>query len=213
MLRHIIANAIHSLKITEPNEYRKNPSLEKLVIAVPAMSTAQKYGEFIRKCAGAASGLQKSQIELIDEPRAVALSYFSLEETSAIKSGSRIAVFDLGGGTFDAAVIGYNDLHEEKFSVITSSGNTGTGGTDWDKKLSEFILSENDRDKLLPNELYLFELAVIKAKEELSSSSHVNFTHMTDSGLNITKHNLTRQEFESVTKRELNKIINDRGIT
>src|SRR5690606_32171007 len=104
--------------------------VERAVITVPAyFNDAQRQAT---KDAGEIAGLKVERI--INEPTAAALAY-GLEK----KTNARIAVFDLGGGTFDVSIL---DVGDGVFEVLSSNGDGHLGGDDFDQKLIDYIAEE-----------------------------------------------------------------------
>ena len=205
-LEFLIKNATDCFKKEHTNEYSKSPKLEGLVIAVPARN--ESYKKFIKECGVEASGLNCDDVKLIEEPVAVALNYLSSNKNIKFNNGSRVLVFDLGGGTVDVAVLEYSKSHKYKFEVLKPSGNTDYGGIDWDERLAEIILDENRPNKPEINEEYAFDLDVIKKKIELSSFDNVKFSHTTESGMHLKKSKITRNEFNECSDDLLRLVMN-----
>jgi molecular chaperone DnaK len=150
------------------------------VITVPAyFNDAQRQAT---KDAGRIAGLDVKRI--INEPTAAALA-FGLDKTE--KGDRKIAVYDLGGGTFDVSIIEIADVDGEKqFEVLATNGDTFLGGEDFDQRIIEYIIAEFKKDQgvdLGKDVLALQRLkeAAEKAKIELSSSSQtdINLPYVT----------------------------------
>ncbi|WP_297729600.1 molecular chaperone DnaK, partial [Limnohabitans sp. Rim8] len=150
------------------------------VITVPAyFNDAQRQAT---KDAGRIAGLDVKRI--INEPTAAALA-FGLDKTE--KGDRKIAVYDLGGGTFDVSIIEIADVDGEKqFEVLSTNGDTFLGGEDFDQRIIDYIITEFKKDSgvdLAKDVLALQRLkeAAEKAKIELSSSSatDVNLPYIT----------------------------------
>jgi molecular chaperone DnaK len=166
------------------------------VITVPAyFNDAQRQAT---KEAGEIAGLNVRRI--INEPTAAALAY-GLDKK---KEESRIAVFDLGGGTFDVSVL---ELDNGMFEVKSTNGDTHLGGDDFDKVIMDWLADEFKNDEGVdlrkdPMALQRLKEASEKAKIELSSSSEteVNLPYITAVD-GVPKHlvkKLTRAKFESL---------------
>lgn len=181
-------------KMKETAESYLGKTVSKAVITVPAyFNDAQRQAT---KDAGRISGLDVQRI--INEPTAAALSY-GLNNKEGL-----IAVFDLGGGTFDVSIL---EISNGVFEVKATNGDTFLGGEDFDNTLLEFLVSEFKRTEgidLSKDRLALQRLreAAEKAKIELSSTSQteINLPFITADAsgakhLNIT---LTRSKFESL---------------
>jgi len=169
--------------------------VEKAVITVPAyFNDAQRQAT---KDAGKIAGLDV--VRIINEPTAAALAY-GLDK----KKEEKVAVFDLGGGTYDISVL---ELAEGVFEVKSTNGDTHLGGDDFDQRLIDWLVAEFKKDQgidLSKDAMALQRLkeAAEKAKMELSSTQQtdINLPFITadQSGpkhLNIT---LTRAKFEQL---------------
>ncbi len=150
------------------------------VITVPAyFNDAQRQAT---KDAGRIAGLDVKRI--INEPTAAALA-FGLDKHE--KGDRKIAVYDLGGGTFDVSIIEIADVDGEKqFEVLSTNGDTFLGGEDFDQRIIDYIIAEFKRDSgvdLSKDVLALQRLKDVaeKAKIELSSSSQteINLPYIT----------------------------------
>jgi molecular chaperone DnaK len=150
------------------------------VITVPAyFNDAQRQAT---KDAGRIAGLEVKRI--INEPTAAALA-FGLDKTE--KGDRKIAVYDLGGGTFDVSIIEIADVDGEKqFEVLSTNGDTFLGGEDFDQRIIDFIIGEFKKEQgvdLSKDVLALQRLkeAAEKAKIELSSSAStdINLPYIT----------------------------------
>ena len=178
-------------------------AVTEAVITVPAyFNDAQRQAT---KDAGRIAGLDVKRI--INEPTAAALA-FGLEKQE--KGDRKIAVYDLGGGTFDVSIIEIADVDGEKqFEVLSTNGDTFLGGEDFDQRIIDFIIDEFKKESgvnLKQDVLALQRLkeAAEKAKIELSSSSatDVNLPYITADAtgpkhLNVK---LTRAKFESLVE-------------
>ncbi|ONI16064.1 hypothetical protein PRUPE_3G077000 [Prunus persica] len=181
-------------KMKETAEAYLGKTVSRAVITVPAyFNDAQRQAT---KDAGRIAGLSVERI--INEPTAAALSYGMNNKEGLI------AVFDLGGGTFDVSIL---EISNGVFEVKATNGDTFLGGEDFDNALLDFLVSEFKRTDgldLTKDRLALQRLreAAEKAKIELSSSSEteINLPFITADAsgakhLNIT---LTRSKFESL---------------
>jgi len=149
------------------------------------------------KDAGEIAGLKVERI--INEPTAAALAY-GLDK----KKNEKIAVFDLGGGTFDISIL---DVGDGVFEVLSTNGDTHLGGDDWDQRLIEFLAEEFRKKEGIdlkkdPMALQRLKEAAEKAKIELSTMQEttVNLPFIT-ADQNGPKHlqiSLTRSKFESL---------------
>ena len=171
------------------------------VITVPAyFNDSQRQAT---KDAGRIAGLDVKRI--INEPTAAALA-FGLDKHT--KGDRKIAVFDLGGGTFDISIIEIADVDGEKqFEVLSTNGDTFLGGEDFDQRLIDYIVTEFKKEQgvdLTKDVLALQRLkeAAEKAKIELSSNTQtdVNLPYIT-ADANGPRHlniKLTRAKLESL---------------
>src|SRR5256885_1004116 len=151
---------------------------------------------------------------IINEPTAAALA-FGLDKQ--LKKDSKIAVYDLGGGTFDISIIEIADVEGEKqFEVLSTNGDTFLGGEDFDQRLIDYVVTEFKKDQgvdLSKDVLALQRLkeAVEKAKIELSSSqqTELNLPYITadQSGPKHLTMKLTRAKFESLVDELIVKTI------
>ena len=171
------------------------------VITVPAyFNDSQRQAT---KDAGRIAGLDVKRI--INEPTAAALA-FGLDKQS--KGDRKIAVYDLGGGTFDVSIIEIADVDGEKqFEVLSTNGDTFLGGEDFDQRIIDFIITEFKKEQgvdLSKDVLALQRLkeAAEKAKIELSSSqqSDINLPYITAdaSGPKHLNIKMTRAKLESL---------------
>jgi molecular chaperone DnaK len=180
------------------------------VITVPAyFNDAQRQAT---KDAGRIAGLDVKRI--INEPTAAALA-FGLDKNE--KGDRKIAVYDLGGGTFDVSIIEIADVDGEKqFEVLSTNGDTFLGGEDFDQRIIDFIISEFKKDQgvdLGRDVLALQRLkeAAEKAKIELSSSAQtdINLPYITAdaSGPKHLSVKLTRAKLESLVEELIERTI------
>ncbi len=173
------------------------------VITVPAyFNDSQRQAT---KDAGRIAGLEVKRI--INEPTAAALA-FGLDKAAG--KDRKIAVYDLGGGTFDISIIEIADVDGEKqFEVLSTNGDTFLGGEDFDQRLIDFIIGEFKKDQgvdLSKDVLALQRLkeSAEKAKIELSSSqqTEINLPYITAdaSGPKHLNLKITRAKFESLVE-------------
>src|SRR5512134_2337643 len=175
-------------------DYLGHP-VEKAVITVPAyFNDAQRQAT---KDAGKIAGLEVMRI--INEPTAAALAY-GLEK----KKDEKIAVFDLGGGTYDISVL---ELAEGVFEVKSTNGDTHLGGDDFDQRVIDWLVAEFKKDQGIdlskdPMALQRLKEAAEKAKMELSTTTQtdINLPFITadQSGPKHLNINLTRAKFEQL---------------
>ncbi len=180
------------------------------VITVPAyFNDSQRQAT---KDAGRIAGLEVKRI--INEPTAAALA-FGLDKVG--RKDTKIAVYDLGGGTFDISNIEIADVEGEKqFEVLATNGDTFLGGEDFDQRLIDYIIAEFKRDQgvdLSKDVLALQRLkeSAEKAKIELSSTqqTEINLPYVTAdaSGPKHLTMKITRAKFESLVDELIDKTI------
>ncbi len=182
-------------KMKETAEAYLGEKVDKAVITVPAyFNDAQRQAT---KDAGKIAGLEV--LRIINEPTAAALAY-GLDK----KEGKTIAVYDLGGGTFDISVL---EIGDGVFEVKSTNGDTFLGGEDFDMRLVEYLAAEFKKEQgidLKNDKLALQRLkeAAEKAKIELSASAQteINLPFITAdaSGPKHLTMKLTRAKFESL---------------
>jgi molecular chaperone DnaK len=177
-------------------------AVTEAVITVPAyFNDSQRQAT---KDAGKIAGLEVKRI--INEPTAAALAY-GLDK----KGGDRkVAVYDLGGGTFDVSIIEIAEVDGEKqFEVLATNGDTFLGGEDFDLKIINFLAEEFLKDSGIdirkdPLAVQRLKEAAEKAKIELSSrqQTEINLPYITAdaSGPKHLTTNLTRSKFESLVE-------------
>ncbi|AEG31824.1 molecular chaperone DnaK [Thiomicrospira cyclica] len=172
------------------------------VITVPAyFNDAQRQAT---KDAGKIAGLEVKRI--INEPTAAALAY----GMDKAKGDSKIAVYDLGGGTFDISIIEVADLDGEKqVEVLSTNGDTFLGGEDFDKQIMDYLVAEFKKEQGVdltndPLALQRLREAAEKAKIELSSreQTDINLPYITAdaSGPKHMNIKITRAKFESLVE-------------
>ena len=177
-------------------------AINEAVITVPAyFNDSQRQAT---KDAGKIAGLDVKRI--INEPTAAALAY-GMDKSSGDKV---VAVYDLGGGTFDISVIEIADVDGEKqFEVLATNGDTFLGGEDFDMRLIEYLSSEFKKDSGIdlsndPLAMQRLKEAAEKSKIELSSSqqTEVNLPYITAdaSGPKHLVVKLTRAKLESLVE-------------
>ncbi len=185
-------------------------TITEAVITVPAyFNDAQRQAT---KDAGRIAGLDVKRI--INEPTAAALA-FGLDKNE--KGDRKIAVYDLGGGTFDVSIIEIADVDGEKqFEVLSTNGDTFLGGEDFDQRIIDFIIAEFKKDQgvdLGKDVLALQRLkeAAEKAKIELSSGSQtdINLPYVTAdaSGPKHLSIKLSRSKLEALVEDLIERTI------
>jgi molecular chaperone DnaK len=191
-------------KMKETAEAHLGQKVEQAVITVPAyFNDAQRQAT---KDAGKIAGLEV--LRIINEPTAAALAY-GLDKT---KSGT-IAVYDLGGGTFDVSIL---EIGDGVFEVKSTNGDTFLGGEDFDMRLVNYLADEFQKEQginLRNDKLALQRLkeAAEKAKIELSSTTQteINLPFITadQSGPKHLTMKLTRAKFEALVEDLVQKTI------
>ena len=186
-------------------------TVSEAVVTVPAyFNDSQRQAT---KDAGRIAGLNVRRI--INEPTAAAFAYGLDRKDGDKKDDRKIAVFDLGGGTFDISIIEVADMEgETQFEVLSTNGDTFLGGEDFDQALIDFLVAEFKKDSgmdLQNDVLALQRLkdAAEKAKIELSSAegTEINLPYITadQSGPKHLVLPLTRAKLEALTAPLLEK--------
>ncbi|MCP3866944.1 MAG: molecular chaperone DnaK [Gammaproteobacteria bacterium] len=176
--------------------------IKEAVITVPAyFNDSQRQAT---KDAGRIAGLEVKRI--INEPTAAALAYGMDKQTGDRK----IAVFDLGGGTFDISIIEIAEIDgEHQFEVLSTNGDTFLGGEDFDKRIIDYLVTEFKKDQAVdlrndPLALQRLKEGAEKAKIELSSNQQtdINLPYITAdaSGPKHLNIKLTRAKLESLVE-------------
>ncbi|MDC0857395.1 molecular chaperone DnaK [Rickettsiales bacterium] len=183
------------IKMKETAEQYLGEKVTKAVVTVPAyFDDAQRQAT---KDAGKIAGLEVDRI--INEPTAAALAY-GLEKNE----GKTIAVYDLGGGTFDVSIL---EIGDGVFEVKSTNGDTFLGGEDFDMRLLNFLTDEFKKEQGIdlkndPLALQRIKEAAEKAKCELSSSQEtdINLPYITadNTGPKHLNIKLTRAKFEQL---------------
>ncbi len=194
----ISARVLMKMKKTA-EDYLGEPVTEA-VITVPAyFNDSQRQAT---KDAGRIAGLEVKRI--INEPTAAALAY-GLDKA---KGDRKIAVYDLGGGTFDISIIEIAEVDgEHQFEVLSTNGDTFLGGEDFDRRIIEYIVGEFKKDQGIdlsgdPLAMQRLKEAAEKAKIELSSSqqTEINLPYITAdrTGPKHLNMKLTRAKLEAL---------------
>ena len=206
--QQVSADVLRKMKKTA--EDYLGEEVTEAVITVPAyFNDSQRQAT---KDAGRIAGLEVKRI--INEPTAAALA-FGLDKQE--KGDRKIAVYDLGGGTFDISIIEIADVEGEmQFEVLSTNGDTFLGGEDFDQRLIDYIVTEFKKDQgvdLTKDVLALQRLkeGAEKAKIELSSSqqTEINLPYITAdaSGPKHLTMKVTRAKFESLVDELIEKTI------
>src|SRR4051812_46148210 len=186
-------------KMKQTAEDYLGQSVTKAVVTVPAyFNDAQRQAT---KDAGKIAGLDV--LRIINEPTAAALAY-GLDK----KKDEKVAVFDLGGGTYDISVLELYDVDgSRQFEVKSTNGDTHLGGDDFDQRVIDWIVGEFKRDQAIdlskdPMALQRLKEAAEKAKMELSGtmSTDINLPFITadQSGPKHLNYTLSRAKFEQL---------------
>ena len=203
-------------KLKADAETRLGEKISQAVITVPAyFNDSQRQAT---KDAGRIAGLEV--LRIINEPTAASLAY-GLDK----KKDEKIAVYDLGGGTFDISVL---EIGDGVFEVKATNGDTHLGGDDWDNKLMDWILDEFKRESGMdlrkqPDALQRIKEEAEKAKIALSSSQQydINLPFITAdaSGPKHIQKTLSRAKMEQLTDdlfertiKPVKACLNDAGI-
>jgi molecular chaperone DnaK len=194
--------------------------VDKAVVTVPAyFNDSQRQAT---KDAGKIAGLDV--LRIINEPTAAALAY-GLDK----KKDEKVAVFDLGGGTYDISVLELYDVEgSRQFEVKSTNGDTHLGGDDFDQRVIDWLVSEFKRDQGIdlskdPMALQRLKEAAEKAKMELSSAptTDINLPFITadQSGPKHLNYTLTRAKLEQLvddlikrTIPPMEKALQDAGV-
>ena len=210
-------------KLKADAEEKTGETIEEAVITVPAyFDDSQRQAT---KAAGEIAGLKVSRI--INEPTAAAFAY-GFDK----KNDQKIAVYDLGGGTFDVSILDISHDAEDNAStveVLSTNGDTHLGGDDFDKKIIEWIIDEFKRSEGVdlsgdPLSLQRVKDAAEKAKIELSSTAETEINEpFITSGAEGPKHlnlKITRAKLEELvgeladkTLKPMEKALADSGLS
>jgi len=197
------------MKMKKTAEDFLGEKVTEAVITVPAyFNDSQRQAT---KDAGRIAGLEVKRI--INEPTAAALAY-GLDKSGGDR---KIAVYDLGGGTFDISIIELADVDgERQFEVLSTNGDTFLGGEDFDKRVIDYLAAEFQKESGVdvrrdPLAMQRLKEAAEKAKIELSSSqqTEVNLPYITAdaSGPKHLAMKLTRAKLESLVEDLVQKTI------
>src|SRR5438067_208694 len=206
--QQVSAEVLHKMKKTA-EDYLGEEVKEAVITLPPYFNDSQRQAT---KDAGRIAGLDVKRI--INEPTAAALA-FGMDKQ--LKKDSKIAVYDLGGGTFDISIIEIADVEGEKqFEVLSTNGDTFLGGEDFDQRLIDYIVSEFKKEQgldLSKDVLALQRLkeSAEKAKIELSSSqqTEINLPYITadQSGPKHLTMKITRAKFESLVDELIQRTV------
>jgi molecular chaperone DnaK len=203
----ISAKVLQKMKKTA-EDYLGHPVTEA-VITVPAyFNDSQRQAT---KDAGRIAGLEVKRI--INEPTAAALAYGMDKK----RGDQKIAVYDLGGGTFDVSIIEIAEIEgEHQFEVLSTNGDTFLGGEDFDMRIIDFLVAEFKKSQAVdlrndPLALQRLKEAAEKAKIELSTSQQtdINLPYITadQTGPKHLNVKLTRAKLESLVEELVDRTI------
>ena len=203
----VAARVLQKMKSTA--EDYLGEEVTEAVITVPAyFNDSQRQAT---KDAGRIAGLDVKRI--INEPTAAALAYGMDKK----RGDQKLAVYDLGGGTFDVSIIEIADVDgEHQFEVLSTNGDTFLGGEDFDKRLIDYLADEFKKDQGMdlrgdPLAMQRLKEGAEKAKIELSSSQQtdVNLPYITAdaSGPKHLNMKLTRAKLESLVEDLIDRTI------
>ncbi|MEO7043158.1 MAG: molecular chaperone DnaK, partial [Gemmatimonadaceae bacterium] len=195
-------------KMKQTAEDYLGQKVTKAVITVPAyFNDSQRQAT---KDAGKIAGLDV--LRIINEPTAAALAY-GLDK----KKDEKVAVFDLGGGTYDISVLELYDVDgSRQFEVKSTNGDTHLGGDDFDQRVIDWLVTEFKRDQAIdlskdPMALQRLKEAAEKAKMELSTtqSTDINLPFITadQTGPKHLNYSLTRAKFEQLVDDLVKRVI------
>ena len=205
--QEVAARVLQKMKKTAEDYLGED--VTEAVITVPAyFNDSQRQAT---KDAGKIAGLDVKRI--INEPTAAALAYGMDKKRGDVK----IAVYDLGGGTFDISIIEIAEIDgEHQFEVLSTNGDTFLGGEDFDKRLIDYLADEFKKDQGIdlrgdPLVMQRLKEAAEKAKIELSSSQQtdINLPYITADATGPKHMNLkiTRAKLESLVEDLINRTI------
>ncbi len=197
------------MKMKKTAEEYLGEEVREAVVTVPAyFNDSQRQAT---KDAGRIAGLEVKRI--INEPTAAALAYGMDKK----RGDAKIAVYDLGGGTFDISIIEIAEVDgEHQFEVLSTNGDTFLGGEDFDSRIIEYLVAEFKRESGVdiskdPLAMQRLKEAAEKAKIELSSSSQteINLPYITAdaSGPKHLNIKLTRAKLESLVEELIQRTI------
>ena len=203
----ISARVLMKMKKTA-EDYLGEPVTEAVVTVPAYFNDSQRQAT---KDAGKIAGLDVKRI--INEPTAAALAY----GMDKVKGDRKIAVYDLGGGTFDISIIEIAEVDgEHQFEVLSTNGDTFLGGEDFDKRIIDFIADEFRKEQGIdvrndPLAMQRLKEAAEKAKIELSSNqqTEINLPYITAdaSGPKHLTVKLTRAKLESLVDDLIQKTV------
>lgn len=172
-----------------------NKEIQKVVITVPAyFDDSQRQAT---RDAGKLAGLDV--LRIINEPTAASLAYGLGLDTEESKI---VAVYDLGGGTFDISIL---NIQQGIFEVLSTNGDTHLGGDDFDHAIVNHWTNQHSIPKLTNNDRQLLRITAEQAKKELSSNSKFKKTiQVNNQDLTVT---LNQKELENIIQPIINRTI------
>lgn len=168
-------------------EWRMETSIKKAIITVPAYFNDGQRAATIR--AGELAGLEV--VRILPEPTAAALAY----GMDRLAEKSRIAVYDLGGGTFDLSIL---EMHDGVFQVLATNGDTRLGGDDLDALLLDVFLKHVGLDEISNTQRSILLTESQRVKQALSEVNEVVFSAPFIEGLKSSEMRITREMLESL---------------
>lgn len=193
----------------EERQLVKNTEIERVTVAAPVgisagQMTAFGYNDLLIETVSEVAGIPKSNVYVIEEPVAAALSYFNSNGMRGKSVEGDALIFDLGGGTLDVSVVRYDKLLE-RYEVVAKDGLLDLGGNNWDQVLAQLVIQESGFDGKFESKRDEsdFNKKILKAKIELSTEEEaaVNFR----SGVRRYGAFITRADFEAATKDLLDR--------
>lgn len=201
VMKYILEGAKYSLE----NEFAREVTELKTVLTVPVSFSEPKKKMICDAFqeASRASGIKTEVLAVIPEPVAAAIEYMGLRE----EKGKTVLVYDLGGGTFDTAIVRSTPENEYVPYEVVGQDGRGIGGNDWDERMLELMhgklreklkgISGKKQDNLLLNERHALLHDARRLKEELSEVEEVfDDIHIQGSYYSIQ---ITRKEFDDGT--------------
>ncbi|MGX7589769.1 molecular chaperone DnaK [Candidatus Vidania fulgoroideorum] len=200
--QEVASHILRKMKLTAEDYFGEE--IKDAVVTVPAyFNDTQRQAT---KDAGRIAGLNVRRI--INEPTAAALA-FGLDKTYS--KDIKIAVYDLGGGTFDVSVIEIANIDGEKqFEVLSTNGDTFLGGEDFDNKIVNYVLDEFKRKENISLKEDKVNMQRIK---EASEKAKIELSSLTETEINIpfiiSKNNEPKHLYVKLNRAKLNDIVKD----
>ena len=220
-IKILIDNVLASKNYYYPSAGGSEDIIENIAVAIPVELNIEESWTFVQKCVAEAADIPVNKVYFIHEPVAAAMSYYVLNKNA----GNRILVYDLGGGTVDAAVVAYgassgsvygvtvkDEDEDGRYEVLAMYGER-IGGNNFDEELAEYIINNigrpNERANLRVNikakSAYgeRFKKEVTETKEKLSQRDSASFAYEKMSG----KIDITSRKFEELTRDLLEQTV------